>query len=241
MIAPVAFAAATDESRPSLVGVQTKFDGDTISMAATDGFRLSVRSGKLKEPVAEARAIVIPAKALAEVARVIGDQEEPVAISVTPSHGQVLFHMAHVDVVAQLIDQKFPDYDPIIPKKHDTRTIVNTADLLKACRQAGIFARDSLDTVRMAIKPGEDVEPGKLKLTARADETGDNQSDLEASVNGGEIDIGFNVKYLIDALGAIDTPQVALETTQPQRPVVLRAIGDDAFMHLIMPMHLPRS
>ena len=236
-----AFAAATDESRPSLVGVQTKFDGDTISMAATDGFRLSVRSGKLKEPVAEARAIVIPAKALAEVARVIGDQEEPVAISVTPSHGQVLFHMAHVDVVAQLIDQKFPDYDPIIPKKHDTRTIVNTADLLKACRQAGIFARDSLDTVRMAIKPGEDVEPGKLKLTARADETGDNQSDLEASVNGGEIDIGFNVKYLIDALGAIDTPQVALETTQPQRPVVLRAIGDDAFMHLIMPMHLPRS
>ena len=241
LIAQVAFAAATDESRPSLVGVQTKLDGDTISMAATDGFRLSVRSGKLKEPVGEARAIIIPAKALAEVARVIGDQKDPVAISVTPSHGQVLFHLANVDVVAQLIDQRFPDYDPIIPKKHDTRTVVNTADLLKACRQAGIFARDSLDTVRMSIKPGEDVDPGKLKITARADETGDNQSDLEASVNGSEIDIGFNVKYLIDALGAIDTPQVSIETTQPQRPVVFHAIGDDAFMHLIMPMHLPRS
>ncbi len=241
MIAQVVFAAATDESRPTLTGVLTKFDGDTITMAATDGFRLSVRSGKLKEPVAESRSIVIPAKALAEVARVMSEQEEPVAISVTPSLGQVLFHMANVDVVAQLIDQKFPDYDPIIPKKHDTRTIVNTADLLKACRQASIFARDSLDTVRVTIKPGEDVDPGKVKLTARADETGDNQSELDASVSGSGVEIGFNVKYLIDALAAVDMPQVAVETTQPQRPAVLRAIGDESFMHLIMPMHLPRS
>jgi DNA polymerase-3 subunit beta len=241
MIAQVVFAAATDESRPTLTGVLTKFDGDTITMAATDGFRLSVRSGKLKEPVVEARSIVIPAKALAEVARVMSEQEEPVAISVTPSLGQVLFHMANVDVVAQLIDQRFPDYDPIIPKKHDTRTILNTADLLKASRQAGIFARDSLDTVRVTIMPGEDVDPGKVKLTARADETGDNQSELDASVAGTGIEIGFNVKYLIDALGAIDMPQVAIETTAPQRPAVFRAIGDESFMHLIMPMHLPRS
>jgi DNA polymerase-3 subunit beta len=241
MIAQVQFAAATDESRPTLTGVLTKLDGDTITMAATDGFRLSVRSGKLKEPVSEARTILIPAKALAEVARVMGDQEEPVAVSVTPSHGQVLFHMSNVDVVAQLIDQKFPDYDPIIPKKHDTRTVMNTADMLKACRQAGIFARDSLDTVRIAIKPGEELEPGKVTVTARADETGDNQSELEATVNGDGLEIGFNVKYLIDALAAVDTPQIALETTAPQRPGVIRALGDESFLHLVMPMHLPRS
>lgn len=241
MIAQVVFAAATDESRPTLTGVLTKLDGDKITMAATDGFRLSVRSGQLKEPVGEPRTILIPARALAEVARVMGDQEEPVALSVTPSHGQVLFHLNNVDVVAQLIDQKFPDYEPIIPKKHDTRTIVNTADVLKACRQAGIFARDSLDTVRMVIKPGEELEPGKITVTARADETGDNQSEMEASVNGGEIEIGFNVKYLIDALSSVDTPQVAFETTQPRSAAVMRAIGDDNFFHLVMPMHLPRS
>jgi DNA polymerase-3 subunit beta len=241
LIAQVVFAAATDESRPTLTGVLTKFEGDTITMAATDGFRLSVRSGKLKEAVAEARTILVPARALAEVARVMGDQEEAVAISVTPSHGQVLFHMANVDVVAQLIDQKFPDYEPIIPKKHDTRTVMNTADMLKACRQAGIFARDSLDTVRLTVKPGEELEPGKVKVTARADATGDNESELEANVNGDGVEIGFNVKYLIEALAAIDTPQVALETTAPQRPGVIRAIGDEQFMHLIMPMHLPRS
>lgn len=241
MIAQVVFAAATDESRPTLTGVLTKLDHDRISMAATDGFRLSVRSDRLKEPVGEAHTILIPAKALAEVGRVLGDQEEPVAISVTPSHGQVLFHLNNVDVVAQLIDQKFPDYEPIIPKKYDTRTIVNTADVLKACRQASIFARESLDTVRVLIKPGEELEPGKLAVMARADETGDNQSELEATVSGNEIEIGFNVKYLIEALSCVDTPQVAIETTQPRSPAVIRAIGEDNFLHLVMPMHLPRS
>jgi DNA polymerase-3 subunit beta len=210
-------------------------------MAAVDGFRLSVRKGKLKEPVAEAKTILIPAKAIAEVGRVIADQEDPVAISVTPSHGQVLFHMSHVDVVAQLIDQKFPSYEHIIPKKHETRTILNTADMLKACRQAGIFARESLDTVRLTIKPGEDVDPGKMTITARADETGDNQSDLEASVHGTGIELGFNVKYLIEALGAIDTPQVALESTQPRSACVMRAVGDDDFLHVLMPINLPRA
>ena len=120
-------------------------------------------------------------------------------------------------------------------------TIVNTAEALKACRQASIFARDSLDTVRVLIKPGEDLEPGKLTVVARADETGDNHSELEATVTGDEIEIGFNVKYLIDALSAVDTPQVAIETTQPRSPAVIRAIGDDNFFHLVMPMHLPRS
>jgi DNA polymerase-3 subunit beta len=178
---------------------------------------------------------------VAEVGRVIGDQEEPVAIGITPSHGQVLFHMSNVDVVAQLIDQKFPNYEHIIPKKHDTRTILNTADMLKACRQAGIFARDSLDTVRLSIKPGEDVDPGRMTVTARADETGDNQSDLEASVHGGSIDIGFNVKYLIDALAAVETPQVALETTSARSAGIIKAIGDDDFLHVLMPMNLPRA
>ena len=241
LIAQVVFAASTDESRPTMTGVLTKFEGDTITMAATDGFRLSVRKGKLKEPVAEAKMILIPARAIAEVGRVMSDQDEPIAISVTPSHGQVLFHLSNVDVVAQLIDQKFPSYEHIIPKSHTTRTLLNTADLLKACRQAGIFARDSLDTVRISVKPGEDLDPGKLTVTARADETGDNQSELEASVHGGAIEIGFNVKYLIDALAAVDMPQVALETTTARSAGIVRAVGDDDFLHVLMPINLPRS
>ena len=161
MISQVVFAAAIDESRPMLTGVQIRLDGKSITMVATDGFRLSMRKSDLKEPVAEPKSFLIPAKAVAEVARVMGDQEEPVAISVTPSNGQVLFHMSNVDVVAQLLDQKFPEVEHIIPKKHTTRTIVNSADLLKACRQASIFARESLDTMKISIKPGEELGAGQ--------------------------------------------------------------------------------
>lgn len=143
----------------------------------------------------EPRAFVVPAKALNEVARVLSDQEEPVAIVLTPSHGQVLFHLKDVDVVAQLIDHKFPDYEPIIPKRHDTRTVVNTAELLKACRQASIFARDAQDTVRLHITPSDELEPGKLTVTAQAGETGDNRSELEAAISGEGLEIGFNVRF----------------------------------------------
>ncbi|MCL5996847.1 MAG: DNA polymerase III subunit beta [Chloroflexi bacterium] len=240
MIGKVVFAAATDESRPMLTGVLTKFDNDKITMAAADGFRLSVCNGVLKEPVAEAKTILVPAKAVAEVARVVGEQEEPVAISVTPSRGQVLFHMQNVDVVAQLIDQRFPPYEQIIPQRFDTRTIVNTADILKACRQASIFAREASDTMRLHITPSDDMEPAKVTVTARADETGDNQSQLEATANGNEIEIAFNVKYLIEALAVIDAPQTAIETTAPKSPGVLKPVGDDTFLHVVMPMHLPR-
>ena len=239
MISKVAFAAATDESRPMLTGVMTKLDGDKITMAAADGFRLSVCTGVLKEPVAEPRAMLIPARAVAEVARVIGEQEEPVAITVTPSHGQVLIHLQNTDVVAQLIEQKFPDYEPIIPKKHTTRTVVNTADLLKACRQAGIFARESSDTMRLKITPSNG-EPSQVTITAKADETGDNLSQLDATTEGEEVEIAFNVKYLIDVLSVIDTPQTAIETTLPKSPGLIKPVGDPTFLHVIMPMHLAR-
>lgn len=240
MISKVVFAAATDESRPMLTGVLTKLDNDKVIMAAADGFRLSVCTGVLKEPIAEPKTILIPAKAVAEVARVVGEQEEPVAISVTPSRGQVLFHMQNVDLVAQLIDQRFPDYEPIIPKKYDTRTVVNTADILKACRQASIFAREASDTMRLHINPNGDTEPGKVTITARADETGDNQSQLEATSAGNEVEIAFNVKYLIDVLSVIDAPQTAIETSLPKSPGLIRPVGDDTFLHVVMPMHLPR-
>jgi len=245
MIDKVVFAAAADESRPMLTGVLARLDNDSaaagrITLAASDGFRLSVCSGALKEPVAEARSILIPAKAVAEVARIVGEQEEPVAISVTPSRGQVLFHMANVDLVAQLIDQRYPDYDPIIPKKTETRIVVNTADALKACRQAGIFARESSDTMRLQVTPSEDLEPGRLTITARADETGDNQSQLEANIAGPALEIAFNVKYLIDVLSVITTPQVSIESNGAKSPGLIKPVGEDNFLHVVMPMHLPR-
>lgn len=241
MISKTVFAAATDESRPMLTGVMIKMEGDQIKMMASDGFRLSVCTGLLKEPISEPKQVLVPAKAIAEVGRIVGEQEEPVAISITPARGQILFHLNNVDIVSQLIDQKFPEVEALIPKKNETLTILNTADLLKACKQASIFARDASDVVRLQITPSEDETPGKVQITARADETGDNQSELEANIDGKPLEIGFNVKFMVDLLSVIETPQISIGTVSARSPGLFRSIGDDHFQHVIMPINLPKQ
>lgn len=239
MIAKVVFAAATDENRPMLTGVLTKMEGGNLTLAASDGFRVSECRGQLTAPVTDPIAILIPAKAVAEVGRLIGDQTEPVAITVTPSGAQALFHLDNTDVVAQLIDQRFPDYANVIPRAYNTRTVVNTAELLKACKQASVFARDSNNLAKIAIEPGEDGV-GKICITAQAQETGDNQSELEGDVKGPAVEIGFDARFLVDVASVIDTPQLAIETTAAKAPGVIRPVGDDSFLHVVMPMHLTK-
>jgi DNA polymerase-3 subunit beta len=241
MITQVAFAASSDESRPAMTGVLTKLEGTTITMAATDGFRLSVRTGKLLSDVGEPRTILAPRNAVTDIQRILSDQDEPVSISLAPSHGQVLFHLKDIDVVAQLIDQKFPNYEFIIPKKHDTRVVVNTAEFIKACRVAGVFARESSDTVRLSFVPADN----RLVVAARSDETGENVVELDAAeggvqITGQPLEIGFNVKFLIEVLGVVDKPQTVIEASTPRSAAVIRPLGDDDFLHVLMPINIPR-
>jgi DNA polymerase-3 subunit beta len=240
MINQVAFAAATDESRPMLTGVLTKFNQDQITMAAADGFRLSVHTADLHTRVNEPVQVLIPAKALTELGRIMGDQEDPVEITITPSRNQILFHLSNTDLVAQLIDLQFPDYEQIIPKRFNTRAVVDTMNLLKAGRAANIFAREAANTARVRVVPGGELSPGQISIAARSDETGDNVGEIDATIEGDEIEIAFNVRYLLDVLSVMDSPQVALEMTTPSSPGVVRPVGDDKFIHVIMPMHIGR-
>ncbi len=160
-IEQVIFAAATDESRPILTGVFTRFDGTKLTFAAADGFRLAVAHAELQTPVLQPFTAIIPARAMAEVARVIGDQDEPVSITITPARNQVLFHMANVDLVSQLIEGNFPDYNMIVPKSHNTRTIADTRSLLQATKTANIFARDAANIVRIEAVPGRRRDAGQ--------------------------------------------------------------------------------
>lgn len=243
MIQQTALAAAADTSRPILTGVQAKFEGNKLTMAAADGFRLAVRTAVLPAPVAEPLTLVIPARALNEVAHVSGGDEDEVALTAPPERGQVLFHMEDaatpIDVVSQLVEGNFPNYQDIIPRSYTTRTVVHTADLLRACKRAEIFARESANTVRFHIKPGEsELVPGTLTVHATSQETGDNQVMVTASIEGNELEIAFNVRYLLDALNVINTEQVALETNSAQNPGVLRPVGRDDYVYVVMPMHL---
>ncbi len=241
MIEHVVFSAATDESRPILTGVLVQFNEDNLTMAAADGYRLSVKSATVIENSHEMTEVVIPARALNELARVSGDQEDPIEVIITPARKQILFHLSNIDLVSQMIEGKFPDYQQIVPKGHTTRTIMETSSLLKAVKLSYLFARDSANIVKLQITPANEESPsGKLTITANSVESGDNKAELDAMVEGEGLQIAFNAKYLIDVLSVIDNPQVALETTTESSPGAVHPVGDDSFTHIIMPMHINR-
>ncbi len=237
MINQVTFAAATDETRPILTGVLAEFEPERLTLAAADGFRLAVRHQALDVGVASPISIIIPARALDEVARISSGQEEPVEVIITPARNQVLFHLDSVDLVSQLIEGKFPDYDQIVPQEYNTRTVVNTQDLLKAVKVSHLFAREAANSVRFQVSPGVDLTPGYMKIAATSNELGDNEGEIDASIEGHDIEIAFNAKYMIDALSATGTTQVALTTTVPTSPGVIRPVDGADYACVIMPMH----
>jgi DNA polymerase-3 subunit beta len=239
MIQQVSFAASTDEARPVLMGVLVMVEKDEIKMAAADGFRLSVRKAALSSPASHALSVIIPARALNELARVSTDGAELIHMVVPKGRGQVVFRVKDVEVVSQLIDGTFPDYQQIIPRSYKSRTLVSTASLLKACKQAEIFAREGSNVARLDIKSAKsDMQPGEVEISATSEETGKNETIVEATVDGGGVLIAFNVKFLREALEIIRTPNVALETSTANAPGVVRPVGDENFLHVIMPMHL---
>lgn len=238
MIEQVVFAAATDDSRPILTGVLAKFSGKTLTMAAADGFRLSVRTAELEDGVDEPLEAIIPARALAELGRISGEEKDPISITITPQRSQVLFHLSNIDLVTQLLDGKFPPYEAIIPKSSATKAVVDTQQLLKASKAASVFARESSNIARLSFTPGDDLTPGHITIGAQSAETGDNAGDLDASITGHALEVAFNVKYLIDVLSVVGVSQISLETSSASSPGVVRPIGDDAFTHVIMPMHI---
>ena len=222
-----------------LTGVELKLTGDRFTMAAADGFRLSVRTATLATPAPVPLNIIIPARALNELARIATDGDETISMVVPKGRGQVIFRIKDVELVSQLIDGTFPDYQQIIPRSYKSRTLVSTASLLKACKQAEIFARDGTNVARLDIKPAKgEMEPSEVEISAVSEETGKNETIVEATVDGSGVLIAFNVKYLREALEVIKTPNVALETSAANAPGVVRPVGEDGYLHVIMPMHL---
>ena len=232
----VVFAAATEESRPVLTGVCTQFEGNALTLAAADGFRLAVFKMPIKDKVKEKMEVIIPARTLAELNRLISDQEEAVIITLNPNKSQVLFRLKSTELVSQLVQGTFPNYSQLIPKSYNTRVMVNVADFLRATKTASIFARDGSGIVRLVIASGSGNEPGKLAVSARSEEIGDDVGEIDAIVQGEEAKIAFNGKYLTDVLSVLQEEQVALETTNPSSPGLIRPVGTDNYTHVVMPM-----
>ncbi len=237
-IEQVAFAAATDESRPVLTGVLVRLREQTMFMAAADGFRLATRQVPLPEAVSKPVDFIVPARALLELARIAGESEGPISMTVTPGGGQVLFQTATTEFVSSLIDGRFPDIERVIPQQYATRVIVDTAELAKAVKLASYFATASQNAIKLTMEPGGELGPGRLVISANATDVGDNRGELDCMVQGEGGQIALNVRFLSDLLGVLKTAQLAIETQSPQSPGVFKPVGQEGYLHIIMPMSI---
>ncbi|HJX68999.1 MAG TPA: DNA polymerase III subunit beta, partial [Dehalococcoidia bacterium] len=188
-ITEVAFAAATEESRPVLTGINTEFDGDQLNLVAADGFRLAVHKTTLTARVKEKTTVIIPARTLSELGRLLGEQEEPVEITVNEKKSQVLFRLKDAELVSQLIQGSFPNYSQVIPQSYTTRAVVDVSEFLRVTKMSSIFARDASGIARLVITPGSELTPGKVTVSAQAEEVGDNVGEVEALIDGEEAKI----------------------------------------------------
>ena len=237
MISLVEFSAASDESRPVLAGVLTRFDGDQLMLAAADGFRMAVAEGRLGTSVDQRQDLIVPARAYRELARIIAEHAEPIRMAVTPNRSQVLARIGDTEWVSRLIDGTFPDVRQIVPREFATRVDVGRDALLNAVRRASYFARENNDVVLLVVQPGaDDLTPGSVEVSATAAERGNSQSYVDASVSGAELRVAFNGRYLTDVLSVLRHGQVMIGLNGPTQAGVIRPSGSEDYTHVIMPM-----
>jgi DNA polymerase-3 subunit beta len=234
-LSEVVFAAASDEARPILTGVLTRLSGDRLTLAAADNYRIAVRSLAILDAVEET-SLVVPARSYVELMRVLSDGDEPLEIMLASSKNQIIFHVQGVDLVSRLIDGQFPNYQQVLPTSHSTRAVVDREELLKAVRLSALIASSAANVVKLSV---DDEGSGAITIAAAA-EVGDTKGEVEAAIEGDQVQIAFNARYLQDALANVDAEQIALEFTGPLSPGVMRRTdGADDYVHVIMPVRTP--
>jgi DNA polymerase-3 subunit beta len=230
LIGQTLFAAARESTRYAFNGVLLVAKAKKISLISTDGRRLAMAKGDLssdKLPKDGVKAIV-PAKALTLLDKLITDPEESVAVKVREN--QVIFRTPSATLTSNLVEGQFPPYEDVIPKDVDKKMIASTADFLSAIRRAALLTTEESRGVRLQFnKKG-------LVLTSRSPESGEATVNFPCKFEGADIEIGFNPTFVVDALRVVDSDEVSLELTAPNRPGLLK--GGANFLYVIMPVSL---
>ena len=231
-VSEVVFAAAADESRPVLSGALLRLEGETLTLAGVDGFRLSERKLKLSEAVKEKISWVVPGKILAEVARLASGSQKPVALAHLPKQNLLVFRLPDVLISARLLEGEFPDYRRIIPETFSTKAVFAAEDFAQAVRLASVFARDFSNVVKLRIDPSTE----RVFVSAEATEIGTGEKSLPAEIEGESLEIAFNGKYLLDLLSNLKAERMSFASEGSLNPGVLQVAGRDDFIHVVMPV-----
>ena len=228
-IARVSRSASRDESRPVLTGVLVRFEGDKLVMAATDSYRLSVKETALAEDPGREVEAIVPARALAELAR-IAQVGEPGSLQVGVQENQVVFGVDDVWLTARRIDGQFPNYKQLLPETFEAEVTMPREEFLDVVRRTSVLAQRK-SPLRLRFENGE------LTVSAQTQDVGEARESLPISYSGETIEIGFNAEFLRDGLESVGDDSVRVKLISPLRPGLIHGESDD-FLYLIMPIRL---
>jgi DNA polymerase-3 subunit beta len=222
----VVFAASNDESRPFLTGVYMHTTDGNLYIAATDSYRLAEKNlGKNKEEV----QLLVPATAMHDLLRILGDADD--VVSVTHDEQQILFHVGEIDLVARLLEGKYPDYRKLIPSQFSVSSHLKKSDFVNITKVSSLFARESAGSVTI----NADEESGDISIRSIASQLGENTANATAKVTGSG-SITLNSRYLLDGLQALAGDDVMFGFNGKLEATLLKDAKADDYVHIIMPL-----
>jgi DNA polymerase III subunit beta len=224
------WAAANNETQPEISGIYFNFEGDKLRIASTDRYRLAERIAVLKEPVKSQKEVIIPARTINELYKILNTGKGDVEVYFSES--QVLFKFEETELISRLIDGQYPPYKEIIPKAFNTDVTADKDDLIHALKAAALFASDSYNVHIEAI-PGQG-----LKVTAASVASGENTTLIKAEVHGNDNNAIFNYKYILDCLNNLKEPQVVLKMINDASPAMLVPNGRNNYLYIVMPIKI---
>lgn len=230
----VSFTCALDETRPVLTGVLLKIKEDQLKLVATDSYRLAEKTINLEKRVSSEINVIVPQRAMNELARILGEKEEKVEFKI--GENQILFSFGETQLVSRLIEGSFPDYEQIIPKKLETKIILSVNEFANVIKMASYFARETANNIKLKIPKGGKNK--KIEVLAVSPQIGDNLSSLEAQIEGKEIEIAFNAKFILDVLNVSDEDQIILETIDKLSPGIIKPLKNKNYFYIIMPLRV---
>jgi DNA polymerase III subunit beta len=230
----VAVSAARDDTQPVLSGILWKFGKDKIHLAATDRYRLGVdvMSGLNLDEKMVGKNLILPARALQELSRVLSDgQIRELGVEFDEDNQQVVFVAESVEMVSRLIAGDFPPFEQILPSDHKVRVEIEREELLEAVKRASLFAGDGANIIKLQILDN------KLQVKGADSQKGRSESQIPVKAEGENVEMAFNSRYLLDYLGAVSDDSIFLESEGELKPGVFK-IKDKGFVQVVMPIRL---
>jgi len=227
-LSEVVFAASIDDARPVLAGVYFNFNQNNLKIVATDSYRLAERKIKIDKKTTKETSFIIPTRVAQELTRLCKDEGE---VKIVFGENQVLFDFGDFYIVSRVIDGQYPNYEQIIPETYSTKAKAKKSELEKAVKLASFFAKEAAGNIKIEVKNKKGIFVG-----AQASQIGSNKTQIEAEVEGQDLEILFNAKYILDMLSSSSATEIILEFNGRLSPGVFKPFGDQDYIYIIMPL-----